>query len=171
MTTKRKRAFTLMHTLLWVTLLAMITTLGTYLITRSLRIQSRVSVWSNDDAVAGSLLLRLRQDTASARDAAVPADAPAELLLRNANGEIRYRSDHDTVERTEPANGGPPVRHVWRFGRSSVRWLLEVLPGGGKVVWARVEMLDPVDQGAPPVVHRYATAWRVGTNPLAEGLP
>lgn len=171
MTTTRTRAFTLMEILVSILLIAAVTTLGTYGVTRSLRIQNRASAWANDDTVTKGILHRLRGDLANAKDAEMVTDGSGALLLRGPGGEVRYRNLGNGVERIEQPKGAEPTRYAWPLTRSSLRWSVEGIVDGGKVVWTRVEILDPIRRGGRPTMDAYATAGRVGlaAGPKAEG--
>ncbi len=171
LTTTRIGAFILMHVVTWMTLTAAVTTTAVYTIARSLRIQERVSTWSNDDAVVHAVLRRLRHDIADTGNARIDGAADgADLVLRQTGRTVRYRNVGRTVERIEQPDEGRAVTHTWLPARASLRWSIEDA-ANGKLVWVRVQMTDSVHHDDAPKRDRYATAIRVGGAAVQEARP
>ncbi|MBN1492062.1 MAG: hypothetical protein JXA69_19265 [Phycisphaerae bacterium] len=163
------RAFTLMHVIATIALAGLVTTAATLTITRCLRVQHRVSTWTNDDAATQGILQRLRQDVGQARTAEIATDPANALILRGPDLEVRYAATDHLVERTEQQIGKAPIRHTWRLERTSLQWTIE-RAGDEALVWMRVEMVDPITRKAP-MTHRYAVGLRCGGAGTQEQEP
>jgi hypothetical protein len=168
MTHRPRKAFTIVHALLWVTLLGTVTSLGMYEAGRSLVIQRRIASWANDDAVAQDILRRIRKDLAVTREAAADR-AGGVLTLSQSKTEVRYQISGNLVERVIRDAKGPSRRTEWRFSRSSMQWRIEQ-GGAGAVVWIGVEIRDPVHKDHP-LKQRYACGIRVGSAAAGEDRP
>ncbi len=161
MKNRRQRAFTLMHALLYTTLSGVILTVAGYAITQSLRIQQRISIWANDDTITQGLLQQMRRDASAANEAQVVQEDSPVLVFQEKAGQVRYRTNGNVIERAAQAEGRPTDKRTWRLGRSSVQWAVEPTRAGEAVVWADVQIRDPIHRGKP-ATQRYTVGVRVG---------
>jgi len=171
MTTQRRQAYLLIEVVQWAFVVGVVLSAGLAVVNRTLLVQRRSAVFLADDTRLRHVLDRLRQDVTTASGAEIVREATPALTLHRADRDVRYVQRDGAVVRSESGRSGPPIEHIWKLDRCSLKWSIEHPVGGSALVWTGItQTVRPAD-GPDPLIYRYAIAVRVGAAPAGEDAP
>ena len=137
MNSHRRRAYSLVHLIALLPLIAAVSTTALLLADRVLYVQGHEQRHLQADAAARDLVRRLENDVRQARSATVRSEeGTCELQLVAPGGTITYRASGERVSRTEAAADKTPVSFAWTLPQSLVEFRVEQISGSPRLVWA-----------------------------------
>lgn len=158
----RRRGYALVYVMAAVPLIAVIGNVAVQITGQALRAQRMAVAEASDDQLRRVMVARLGQDAERTTTVeGAESEFGTSLILRAVDGVITYDCASNGVTRVERAGGVEISRTTWEFGYAECRLRLERVPGGGALVWIRVDHRFQIRKGLS-VRRAYATAVGVG---------
>jgi len=148
MRSHRKRAYSLVHIIALLPLIAAVSTTAWLLADRVIYVQGHEQRHLQADAVMRDLVRRIERDASRATSATVRAEGDVcELQLIGPQGQITYRSSGECVSRTDAAPDKAPVTYTWTMPAGRVEFRVEQISGSPRLVWATFVLHTEADSG------------------------
>jgi len=157
-----RRGYALIYLLAALPLIAVIGNVAVQITGHALRAQRMAVAEASDDQLRRVMVARLGLDAERTTTVeGAESGFGASLMLHAADGVITYDCASNGVTRVERAGGVEISRTTWKFGYAQCRLRLERVPGGGALVWIRVDHGLQIRKGLS-ARRAYATAVRIG---------
>ena len=149
MRSHRRRAYSLLHLITLLPMIAAVSTSAWLLADRALIVQGREQRHLQADAAMRDLVRRIERDACRATSATVRTEGDiCELQLIGPQGKITYRTGSERILRTEAAPEKAPVTFTWTLPAGRMEFHLEGLGGSPRIVWTTF-VLQAVPKASP----------------------
>jgi len=136
MRSHRRRAYSLVHLIALLPMIAAVSTSAWLLADRALMVQGREQRYLQADAAMRDLVRRIERDACRAISANVRTEGDiCELQFIGPQGKITYRTGGECILRTEAAPDKAPVTFTWTLPAGRMEFHLEGLGGSPRIVW------------------------------------